>query len=256
MGKNGTDVAKNAADMILADDNFVTIEKAVKNGRHIYENIRKAVHFLLATNIGEIVVIFFGLLLGWETPLLAIQLLWINLVTDSLPAIALGMEEADKDIMHKKPHSSRKSLFADGLWSKIILEGTMIGVLTLVAYSIGIKMYNLTIARTMAFTSLSILELLHSINVRTDKSLFTINPFKNMYLVGAIISGIVLQVIVTIVPGLNRLFEVTSLNNSQWLIVWCISIMPIIIVELQKKINEIKYGKTVFTKDNLLIIKK
>ena len=171
--------------------------------------------------------------------LLPIHILWINLVTDSLPAIALGMEEADKDIMHKKPHSSRKSLFADGLWSKIILEGTMIGVLTLVAYSIGIKMYNLTIARTMVFTSLSILELLHSINVRTDKSIFTINPFKNMYLVGAIISGIILQVVVT------------SLNNSQWLIVWCISIMPIIIVELQKRLNEIKYGKTIFAKEDI-----
>ena len=169
MGKNGTDVAKNAADMILTDDNFVTIVEAVKNGRHIYDNIKKAVHFLLATNVGEIVTIFFGLLLGWESPLLAIQLLWINLVTDSLPAIALGMEPMEKNIMNRKPINQKKGLFADGLWGKIFVEGTMIGVLTLLAFSIGNNLYGLTVARTMAFTSLSILELVHSINVRTDE---------------------------------------------------------------------------------------
>lgn len=117
--------------MILADDNFVTIVEAVKTGRHIYANIKKAIHFLIATNIGEIVAIFFGLLLGLETPLLAIQLLWINLVTDSFPAIALGMEPAEKDIMNRKPNDSKKSIFADGLWEKIFVEGFMIGILTL-----------------------------------------------------------------------------------------------------------------------------
>lgn len=249
MGKTGTDVAKNAADMILADDNFVTIEKAVKNGRHIYENIKKAVHFLLATNIGEIVVIFFGLLLGWETPLLAIQLLWINLVTDSLPAIALGMEPADKEIMSKKPQNSKKSLFADGLGGKIFIEGTMIGILTLLAFSIGIKMYGLTVARTMAFTALSILELIHSINVKTDKSIFTIGLFNNWYLLVAIVSGIILQVFVTAVPVFSKIFQVTNLNVNQWLIVGIISIMPIILTEIQKKINEISYGKTIYIKE-------
>ena len=251
MGKTGTDVAKNAADMILADDNFVSIEEAVKNGRHIYENIKKAVHFLLSTNIGEIVVIFFGLLLGWETPLLAIQLLWVNLVTDSLPAIALGMEPADIDIMKKKPQNSKKSLFADGLGGKIFIEGTMIGILTLLAFSIGIKMYNLEVARTMAFTSLSILELIHSLNVRTEKSIFSTSMFKNLYLVGAIASGILLQIIVTAIPPISKVFEVTSLNGIQWLIVSTISIMPIILIEAQKKLNEIKYGKTVFVRSNI-----
>lgn len=245
MGKNGTDVAKNAADMVLTDDNFVTIVKAVKNGRHIYDNIKKAVHFLLATNVGEIVVIFFGLLLGWETPLLAIHLLWINLVTDSLPAIALGMEPMEKDIMDKKPQDAKKSLFADGLWGKIFIEGAMIGILTLMAFSIGNKLYGLTVARTMAFASLSILELVHSLNVRTEQSIFKIGIFKNVYLTGAILLGIFLQVIVITIPQICDVFKVAELNSVQWGIVAGISILPLIIVELQKKINEYKFGKVI-----------
>ncbi len=251
MGKNGTDVAKNAADMILTDDNFVTIVEAVKNGRHIYDNIKKAVHFLLATNVGEIVTIFFGLLLGWESPLLAIQLLWINLVTDSLPAIALGMEPVEKNIMNRKPINQKKGLFADGLWGKIFVEGTMIGVLTLLAFSIGNNLYGLTVARTMAFTSLSILELVHSINVRTDESIFKIKPFKNLYLTGAIILGIFLQVIVTIIPQAWGVFEVTKLNITQWLMVTVISVLPIVLVELQKKINNYKFGEKIITKEKV-----
>lgn len=168
MGVGGTDVAKNASDMILTDDNFVTITEAVKEGRHIYENIKKAIHFLIATNIGEIVAIFLGLLLGLDTPLLAIHLLWINLVTDSLPAIALGLEPADKNIMRKKPVDSKKGIFADGLWEKIITEGIMIGTLTLMAFTIGTKLYGLEVGRTMAFLSLGLLELIHSLNVKTE----------------------------------------------------------------------------------------
>lgn len=247
MGQNGTDVAKNASDMILVDDNFVTIVEAVENGRHIYENIKKTVHFLLATNIGEIVAIFFGLLLGWDTPLLAIQLLWVNLVTDSLPAIALGMEPEDKEIMYKKPKPKKESLFANGLWGKIFVEGTMIGVLTLLAFSIGNRLFNLTTARTMAFTSISMLELIHSINIRTDKSIFSISPFKNMYLLASILVGILLQVGVTVIPAISNLFDVTRLNKIAWLIVTVISLMPIVLMELQKKINEIKFGKRVIT---------
>ncbi len=142
--------------MILTDDNFVTIVEAVKQGRGIYENIRKAIHFLIATNIGEIVTIFIGLLLGMNSPLLAIQLLWINLVTDSFPAIALGLEPEDKDIMNRKPKDARKGIFADGLWSKIIVEGTMLGVLTLLVFSFANKYYGLEVARTMAFVTLRI----------------------------------------------------------------------------------------------------
>ena len=178
MGQNGTDVAKNAADMVLADDNFVTIVEAVKQGRNIFDNIRKAIHFLIATNIGEIVTIFMGLVLGLKSPLLAIQLLWINLVTDSLPAIALGLEKPDENIMNRKPISSQKGLFADGLWSKIFVEGTMIGMLTLFAFSIGNNLYSLEVGRTMAFISLGMLELVHSFNIKSQESIFKVRNFR------------------------------------------------------------------------------
>ncbi len=172
MGKNGTDVAKNAADMILADDNFVTIVKAIKQGRNIYDNIKKAIHFLISTNIGEIVAIFVGLLIGVKSPLLAIQLLWINLITDSLPAIALGLEKPDDDIMNRKPIDSKKGLFADGLWGKICVEGIMIGMLTLFAFNLGIKLYGIEIGRTMAFVCLGMSELFHSFNIKSGESIF------------------------------------------------------------------------------------
>ena len=200
MGVGGTDVAKNASDMILTDDNFVTITEAVKEGRHIYENIKKAIHFLIATNIGEIVAIFLGLLLGLDTPLLAIHLLWINLVTDSFPAIALGLEPEDKNIMRKKPVDSKKGIFADGLWEKIITEGIMIGTLTLMAFTIGTKLYGLEVGRTMAFLSLGLLELIHSLNVRTEGSILKTKILDNKYLVMAILFGSLLQIGVAIIP--------------------------------------------------------
>ena len=232
--------------MILADDNFVTIIEAVKTGRHIYENIKKAIHFLLATNIGEIVAIFMGLVLGLESPLLAIQLLWINLVTDSFPAIALGLEPIDKDIMKKKPIDSKKSIFADGLWGKIFVEGTMIGMLTLFAFSLGNKLFGLEVGRTMAFVSLSMLELTHSFNVRSEESIFKIGVFKNIYLVGAFVLGLILQVSVVIIPQIARIFDVVPLNKVQWIYTMLISISPIFILEIQKKINEIKFGKIIY----------
>ena len=172
MGKNGTDVAKNAADMILTDDNFVTIVEAVKQGRNIFDNMKKAIHFLIATNIGEIVTIFMGLLLGLKSPLLAIHLLWINLVTDSLPAIALGLEPPDKEIMNRKPQNSKKGIFADGLWGKIFVEGAMIGMLNLVSFTIGNIFYGLETGRTMAFVSLGLLELVHCFNIKSEQSIF------------------------------------------------------------------------------------
>lgn len=242
----GTDVAKNASDMILADDNFVTIVEAVKNGRHIYDNIKKAIHFLIATNVGEIVAIFLGLLLGLDTPLLAIQLLWINLITDSFPAIALGLEPPDKNIMNKKPIDSKKGLFADGLWSKIFVEGTMIGVLTLFAFNLGTNLYGLEVGRTMAFISLSMLELVHSFNMRSEESIFKVGVFKNIYLIGAFILGAVLQVAVVAIPQIAKIFDVVPLNNIQWLYTIAISILPIFILEAQKKINETKFGKVLY----------
>ena len=237
MGLNGTDVAKNASDMILTDDNFVTIVEAVKHGRNIFDNIKKAVHFLIATNIGEIVTIFIGLILGLKSPLLAIQLLWINLVTDSFPAIALGLEPPEKNIMNKKPRNPKKGIFAEGLWNKIIIEGVMIGVLTLLAFSIGNKLYGIEVARTMAFVALGILELVHSFNIRSDESIFKLGLFENKYLMGAFILGTLLQIMVVIIPSIARIFELVPLTNTQWMYTIGISLLPLVIVEIQKRIN-------------------
>ena len=248
MGKGGTDVAKNASDMVLTDDNFVTIVEAVKQGRNIYDNIKKAVHFLLATNIGEIVAIFVGLLLGIKSPLLAIQLLWVNLVTDSLPAIALGLEKEESNIMNRLPRNPRKSLFADGLWGKITTEGVMIGMLTLVAFSIGNNLYSIEVGRTMAFLSLGILELVHSFNIKGEESIFKTGLFENRYLVGAFVLGTLLQVVVVLISPLAQIFDVVPLNSVQWLMTAIISILPVVIVELQKKFNAYKFGKVVYAR--------
>lgn len=237
MGKNGTDVAKNASDMILTDDNFVTIVKAVKQGRNIYDNIKKAIHFLIATNIGEIVVIFMGLVLGFKSPLLAIQLLWINLITDSIPALAIGLEPAEKDIMLRKPIDAKKGIFADGLWNKIISEGVMLGLLTLIAYSIGNKYYGLEVGRTMAFVSLGILELIHSFNIKSEKSIFKVGIFENKFLIISFIVGVILQILLVITPSLANIFELTALNKQQWVITTMISILPVPIMEVQKKLR-------------------
>ena len=240
MGKNGTDVAKNAADMVLTDDNFVTIVEAVKQGRNIFDNIKKAVHFLIATNIGEIVTIFLGLVLGLKSPLLAIQLLWINLVTDSLPAIALGLEKPEADIMDKKPRDSKKGIFADGLWQRIITEGTMLGILTLVAFSVGNYLYDIEVGRTMAFVSLGLLELVHSFNIKSEESIFKVGLFENKYLLGAFILGALLQIVVVVIPPVAEVFKLVPLTQVQWMYTFGISILPLVIMEIQKVFNKIE----------------
>ena len=247
MGKNGTDVAKNASDMILTDDNFVTIVEAIKEGRHIYENIKRAIHFLLATNIGEIVTIFVGLLLGLDSPLLAIQLLWINLVTDSFPAIGLGLEKADKHIMDRKPINHKKGIFSNGLLNKIFFEGCMIGILTLISFYIGKTNYSLDVARTMAFASLGMLELFHSLNLRSDNSLFEVGLFKNKYLSLCIAISLILQILVIVITPIANIFNVVPLNSTQWIYVIIISIIPIVIMEIKKKVKELVFGKTIYT---------
>ena len=250
MGKGGTDVAKNAADMILLDDNFVTIVEAVKQGRNIYDNIKKAIHFLISTNIGEIVTIFFGLVLGIKSPLLAIQLLWINLVTDSLPAIALGLEKEEENIMSRLPRNPKKNLFADGLWWKIIIEGAMLGIFTLLAFSIGNRLYSVEVGRTMAFLTLGILELVHSFNIKSEESIFKIGIFENKYLIGALVLGVILQVIVVVVSPLAHVFSLVPLTGIQWLYTVLIAIAPIPIVEIQKAVNGYKFGRVVYAKNN------
>ena len=241
--------------MILADDNFVTIVEAVKTGRHIYANIKKAIHFLIATNIGEIVAIFFGLLLGLETPLLAIQLLWINLVTDSFPAIALGMEPAEKDIMNRKPNDSKKSIFADGLWEKIFVEGFMIGILTLIAYLVGLgttttsidgltlEETKVEVAQTMAFTVLAFSELIHVFNVRDNKnSIFKTGILGNPILIYAVLASAILMGIILVIPGLRTAFSIPILPVGNIVETVALIFAPIVIVEIIKffKVNTAK----------------
>lgn len=235
MGISGTDVAKSASDMILTDDNFSTIVYAVREGRSIFANIKKAVQFLLSSNIGEILTVFSGILFGWSSPLTAIQLLWVNLVTDSLPAIALGLDKPDKDIMDKKPRSPKKGLFADGLWASIIFEGLMIGALALLAFSIGANIFgNLVTGRTMSFAVLSISQLVHAFNMRSEHSVFKAGLFKNPYLVLSLIIGLALEVTVISIPYLADIFGVVTLSPVMWAIVALLSVMPLVIVEIQK----------------------
>lgn len=242
MGKNGTDVAKGAADMILTDDNFATIVEAVKEGRGIYENIRKSIHFLLSSNIGEILTIFLAMVFGWATPLMPIQLLWVNLVTDSLPAIALGLDPADKGIMTRKPYKAKESLFAGGLGVRIALEGCMIGFLALIAFGIGHVYFDMeqgyAVGRTMAFAVLSISQLVHAFNMRSDGSIFHINLLSNPYLVGALLAGIMMQAGVIMIGPLAKIFLVTALSLRQWGIVCLLCLVPIFVVELEKKLSK------------------
>ncbi len=219
MGNSGTDVAKNAADMILMDDNFATIVDAVEEGRGIFQNIKKAVHFLLSCNIGEIMTIFVAILLGKSAPLLPVQLLFINLVTDSFPAICLGLEPPEKDIMKKPPVSATKGLFGGGGMFTIIVEGMFIGSLALFAYMLGGD----SAGRTMCFAVLSLSQLVHSLNMRSSHSLFQIGFFSNGKLLFSVILCIAMQCAVIMLPALQLIFKTTALTGLQWLMVVVLS---------------------------------
>lgn len=240
MGKSGTEVAKGASDLILTDDNFATIVEAVREGRGIYDNIRKAVHFLLSSNIGEILTIFVAMLLGWAAPLLPIQLLWVNLVTDSLPAIALGMEPAEENIMERPPRKNTGSLFGDGLGGRILLEGVMIGVLALLAFGIGHVYFDqedgYAVGRTMAFAVLSLSQLVHAFNMRGEGSLGKLPFCSNKWLLMAFVVGVVLQCVVIMMPPLAGIFQVVPLDGEQWLLTAALALAPLPLVELEKAI--------------------
>ncbi len=244
MGKSGTDVAKGAADMILTDDNFATIVKAVEQGRGIYDNIKKAVHFLLSSNIGEILVVFIASLMSLDSPLLPIHLLWVNLVTDSLPAIALGFEKIDNEIMKRKPLSANVGFFSNGLGFDICVEGCLIGAVTLLAFIIGTNMFisenSIMLGRTMAFATLSISELIHAQNMRSRHSIFSIGLFSNKRMVFACIICSLMQVLVIAFEPLARIFKVTTLDFSQWLCVIGLSLVPLIVLETEKYIRHRK----------------
>ena len=238
MGITGTDVAKGAADMILTDDNFSTIVEAVSEGRGIYENIKKTVHFLLSSNIGEIITVFTAFLLRLPSPLFAIQLLWVNLVTDSLPALALGVEPTPQDIMERKPNDAKKSLFADGMIFNIAIEGCFIGALSFLAFTIGRVFFDNggepVVGRTMTFASLSLCQLIHAFNIKSEQSIFKGGLFTNPKLILSFIIGVIMQVSVISIPALATIFKAVPLSPVQWLIVAGLSFIPLVVVEIEK----------------------
>lgn len=232
MGLSGTDVAKNASDMILMDDNFSTIVSAVREGRGIYENIRKAIQFLLSCNIGEIITIFMAILFQMPSPLAPVQLLWVNLITDSLPAIALGMEPPEQDVMKRPPISPKEGLFTGSLIFSIAVEGILIGSLTLFSYVVGTSY--LGNGSTMAFAVLSLSQLFHAYNMRSRHSLFRVGFLTNKIMNVSFLICTSLQILVITQPWLQSIFQVSSLTVPQWIVVISCSIAPVIFMELQK----------------------
>ncbi len=247
MGITGTDVAKGASDMILTDDNFTTIVHAIEEGRNIYNNIKKSVIFLLSCNLGEVITILLSIILNWPVPLLATQILWINLITDSLPAIALGIDPGDKDVMKQRPRNPKESFFAQGSGMKAVIGGVLIGFFTLAAFYYGLweqgyrpasaTQFNqaLPYARTMAFVVLAASQLFYSLSMRNlKKSILKIGFFSNMFLIGSILIGILLQLVVISIPPLANAFGVHTLSLKDWCLVIGFSFIPFFVNEIIK----------------------
>ena len=249
MGITGTDVSKGAADMILLDDNFTTIVEAVKEGRNIYNNIKKTIMFLLSCNLGEVISIFVATLFALPTPLVATQLLWINLVTDTLPAISLGLDPGNDDVMEENPRPVSESFFAKGAGIRAIIAGSLIGIFTLLAFVIGLIEKDVTTisamrsasneallhARTMSFIVLTVSQLFYAYTMRVDNmSTFKIGIFKNKYLNISVIIGIVLQISLINISGIAKIFSVQSLSITDWDIVIIFALIPFLINELIK----------------------
>ena len=244
MGVTGTDVAKGAADMILTDDNFATIVKAVEQGRGIYSNIKKAIHYLLSCNIGEIVTLFLATLFNFhQPPLVAVQLLWLNLVTDSLPALALGMEPVEPSVMEEKPRSASEPLFTRRFSIRLAWQGLMVGLLTLAAYWLGEyvlsdpTMADAT-ANTMAFATLTFCQLFHAFDVRSERqSIARIGLTSNPAMNKAFLVGMALQLSVLLIPPLMSVFQVCALNPVEWLVVLGLSLTPLAVCEVEKAVR-------------------
>jgi len=259
MGITGTDVAKGAADMTLTDDNFATIVDAVREGRGIYANIKKVVSFLLSTNIGEVFTVFFAMLMWHTSPLLSMQLLWINLVTDSLPAIALGMEAVESDVMDRKPKPKSEGIFAHGLGIRVVIQGVMFAFLTLTAFWVGtglelVHMFdgvlldkaheaNLIGGQTLAFMVLALCQIVQAYNMRSEHSLFKIGPFKNKNLNLAALASTALMAFVLFVPGVQGIFNLCYLTWKQYLIGVGLIFVPLVVMELFKALGLIKHHK-------------
>ncbi|SDI67290.1 cation-translocating P-type ATPase [Natribacillus halophilus] len=229
MGKTGTDVAKEASALVLADDKFSTIKAAIEEGRNIYDNIRKFIRYMLASNVGEILVMLFALLLGLPLPLVAIQILWINLVTDGLPAMALGVDRAESDVMKRAPRDPREGVFARGLGSKVMTRGLLIGLVSLAAFVItlyGTGIPELTHAQTVAFTTLVMAQLIHVFDCRSEYSVFHRSPFSNKPLLLAVLSSVILMLAVIYVPMLQPIFYTTALYVNDWLLILALAALP------------------------------
>ncbi len=244
MGKSGTDVAKGAAHMILTDDNFSTIVAAIEEGRGIYSNIRKAIHYLLSCNIGEILTIFCATLLGFgQMPLVPVQLLWLNLVTDSLPALALGVEQVEKGVMDQPPRDAHAPLFDRAFTFRLAWQGLMVGGLTLGAYFLGFTRLSApgmegAVANTMAFSTLTMSQLFHAFNVRSeDRSIFSQGILSNPAMNKAFLVGLALQLAVLLIPPLQSAFAVTAMNGIQWITVLALAAAPIPICEAGKALR-------------------
>ena len=241
MGITGTDVAKGAADMTLTDDNFATIVEAVREGRGIYANIKKVVGFLLGTNIGEVITVFVAMLMWHESPLLSMQLLWINLVTDSLPAIALGMEAVEPDIMDRKPKPKNEGIFAHGLGVRVVLQGCMFAALCLIGFYFG-KLWGGSVAhgQTMAFIVLSLSQVVQAFNMRSEHSLFKIGPFSNKNLNLAVLASVLLVLLVLFTP-LRVAFGLVILSYKLYLLALGLIFVPLVVMELSKLFGFIRH---------------
>jgi P-type Ca2+ transporter type 2C len=228
MGITGTDVAKEASALVLLDDNFATIKAAIKEGRNIYENIRKFIRYLLASNVGEILVMLFAMILGLPLPLVPIQILWVNLVTDGLPAMALGVDLPEENVMKRKPRSPKEGVFSRGLGWKVVSRGFLIGAMTLLAFMIVYHndSSKLSYAQTVAFATLVMAQLIHVFDCRSEKSVLSRNPFGNMFLVWSVISSLALVLVVIYYPPLQPIFHTLPIAGKDWLLIIGLSSIP------------------------------
>lgn len=247
MGIVGTDVAKGAADMILTDDNFATIVSAVEEGRRIYDNILKVIQYLLSTNVGEIFLILVTSIFNMGMPLLPIHILWINLVTDSLPALALSVDPPEKGIMNRKPRNPKGGFMTKGMTWRVMYQGLMIGSIPLVSYILGLRDGGEELGRTMAFATLMFAQLVHVRNLHSnEKSSFLFNPLRNKPLIGAIFASALIGLIVLLVPPIREAFSLVVMDREHWIIVILMALAPIPVVELFKllRINGMKMDRS------------
>jgi len=237
MGISGTDVTKEASSLILLDDNFHTIKEAIREGRNIYENIRKFIRYLLASNVGEIFVMLVAMLLALPLPLVPVQILWVNLITDGLPAMALGLDPPETNVMQRKPRNPREGIFSRGLGQKILTRGVLIGLVSLIAFVVTLQQSpdNLNYARSVAFTTLVLAQLIHVFDCRSERGVFARNPFSNIYLLLAVLSSFLLLLVVIYVPTLQPIFHTTSLYFVDWMLIITLSALPTVLFSFPKK---------------------